>query len=163
MGWVWAVTRTGTDTINTAIRYGLTDLDQSQFGPSWIPWRSAEENYKSAVRKYLQDPAKNIDAAARLMAKYLDELCNKALNGGLNKGFIRDIVAGPYLENFCCRKKKCDEIVNMNPSDALIRSMAAIWNNDIGVTQVGDVARESPNAFNHAWWASRLFNAPLVD
>jgi RHS repeat-associated protein len=150
-------------TINTAIRYGLTDLDRSQFGPSWIPWRSAEKNYKSAVRKYLQDPAKNIDAAARLMAKYLDELCNKALNGGLNKGFIRDIVAGPYLENFCCRKKKCDEIVNMNPSDALIRSMAALWNNDIGVTQVGDVARESPNAFNHAWWASRLFNAPVVD
>jgi hypothetical protein len=119
---------------------------------------------RNLVRTALSNPSTGIDAAAKLLGIYLDKLCDTCnVNGpvssdtqigGMPKEFAQKIVGLPQnadsvakFKNAVCarRKQSCDSVASMDVNDSLIRAMAAIWNNGIGVLK-----NVRPNALNHA-------------
>jgi RHS repeat-associated protein len=154
-------------TINTAIRYNLTDIDPKSFSSTWFPlYKPASTKFREAVREYMLNPANNIDAAARLMSMYLDELCKRTAQGKVSEGFLTQIAGltkAADKSEFCCRANgDCDDVVNMDPDASLMRTMAAIWNNGINVVGVRNPMVETPNAHAHGGNAGLLAGAPLV-
>ena len=115
-------------------------------------------------RSLLNQPDFNIDMAGRLLSRYLDSICNDAENGNISSSFQLNLARGCDVKDFCCKKdRNCDEIVAHRVPQCLIQSLAAMWNNGPGITQVQNIPKDSPNAYHHGRWAGLLggtFNPP---
>jgi RHS repeat-associated protein len=153
--------------IETAIRYNLTDIDPKSFSSTWFPlYVPASQKFREAVRNYMLNQANNIDAAARLMSLYLDELCRRTAQGKVSEGFLNQIARITKTadkSDFCCRANgDCKNVVDFEPDPYLIKAMAAIWNNGINVVGVQNPREDSSNAFIHAGNAGQLAGKPLV-
>ncbi len=149
---------------STAIQYGLTNhalsdfLDITVMLPDGTPLTlSAQEQFRQAVRATLMSDAGNVEAAARLMRNYLDQMCAAARAGTMSQSFSVGVAGGCRVSDFCCAAGASGaNCAAINAPRCLIEAMAAAWNNGIGIMNVSDIAGQSPNAFTHALNASLL-------
>jgi hypothetical protein len=100
----------------------------------------------------LRDPGKNIDAAARLMKKYLRELCSRARNNSFGAGLASSaIFEGCGTDTLCCSGKldKCRELYEYKPSTCLLKMMAATWNSPKVLDAKDKVTEDNFRAANY--------------
>ncbi|MCC7492131.1 MAG: hypothetical protein IT204_07300, partial [Fimbriimonadaceae bacterium] len=156
-------------TIGTAVRYGLTDCklsdyeDRTMAGRGVVIVLTAEEQYRQCVRTTLISDPGNIEATARLVATYLDGLCERARNRDrgvepmLSDSFLK-VAASCETADFCCRKEAAkrgdcaeagERIAKLNTRSCLLAAMAVAWNNGIKTAENPNIEKTAENAWNH--------------
>lgn len=130
---------------------------------------TTEQSYYLPIRSSLNDNDQNIEAAARLMNKYLRGMCQASQSGSMSASFNNRIATGCKIPDFCCQTD-CKRAVEMKVPKCLVAAMAAQW--DFGTRDgvnlwnvpnvlVHDTARkaashganaESLTAYINDWW-----------
>jgi hypothetical protein len=105
----------------------------------------------------------SVDIAARLMRKYLNELCGRAKTGKFGKGLQSSMIYyGCDATKLCCSGafSDCGKIVDYTPSDCLVKLMTAMWNSNRAVLDARDPVTEDNfgNAYNHAMFAGAFLD-----
>lgn len=106
----------------------------------------------NSIKRRLANPKSNIDAAGKLLKKYLDELC-EAAKGGKVASFNKYFAPGCKISDFCCatEKKDCAAVADSVAPRCLMSAMTAIWNADIGIIyKEGDFRGDIPETTKHS-------------
>ena len=116
---------TGSETADLYKRGGPTPPNRDRPG-----LRSPGDAFESALRhRLLHDDAFNLEMAARLIAKYLDLMCETYKSREMSPYFRRVLSSGCELEDFCLRKlRPCSEIVQLDAPQCLIQAVSATMN-----------------------------------
>lgn len=116
----------------TAIAENLVDLTFEQFQGYYGndmegKYPNAQAAYEAAVSQSLNSIAVNIDAAAKLMSKYLKEMCQDYHSGRMTAHFIQNIAFDLDVSNFCCQGD-CASAVRLRPPNGMVSAMISAWN-----------------------------------
>jgi hypothetical protein len=109
--------------------------------------------YWSWARSEL-DGASGIHYAAKLMSRYLTEVCKSARAGGARDRKVRvngwdHLTFGCDVEDFCCAEHGCNTLIKSKVPICLAQGMGAIWNNGLGIMLVDDIYHNSKNGWDH--------------
>ncbi|HRT52412.1 MAG TPA: RHS repeat-associated core domain-containing protein, partial [Anaerohalosphaeraceae bacterium] len=122
-------------------------------------------DYQPTIDK-LRDTESSVDAVGKLVRVYLDDLCKKSSDNALSGSFTKDIANGCDIGSFCMatqcdsRKQDCQQIVNAEIPECLLRAMAIMHNNGLRITEVDNIPVESWAGHWMANWSSRVW--PLI-
>ena len=132
-----------------------------------IDYDPPERTHRDVKRK-LQTDSGAVEIAARLLRKYLQELCRRKADGSLGQGFRRRF-AVRYCKTdvVCCLP--CHQVVEADIESCFLQMMVAQWNSPKDGDQEGVFDADDPinqdnfrNAHNHANWADTNV-APLIN
>jgi RHS repeat-associated protein len=145
--------------LQTAIDEQVTGYENVKF--NGITWN--DEALIDATIEKLRSVEGSVDIAARLMRKYLNELCGRAKTGKFGKGLQSSMIYyGCDATKLCCSGafSDCGKIVDYTPSDCLVKLMTAMWNSNRAVLDARDPVTEDNfgNAYNHAMFAGAFLD-----
>jgi len=119
--------------IDTAIGEGVTGVK-----PPGILYHPS--HYRGLVQEKLQRLDGNIEIAARLMRKYLNDLCQRAKGNTFGPGLRASaLYSGCSTDKLCCSGllMDCLSLLDYKPSPCLLGIMAAYWNSSSATGRKG--------------------------
>jgi hypothetical protein len=153
----------------TAVNEGVTGMQTSDFqqyrqatpaGPTSADTSytvSSYDQHISSTRNMLQTDGGAVQMAARLLSKYLSEMCGRQTAFGVGAQTRFTFLAGNSFRAFCDDCKNCDQIVKAPLPAGLADTLAAKWNTpDVWNARepIGD--HNYPNADRNGTWAEML-------
>jgi len=153
--------------VERALEYGAIDptVFRQVTGKRYDPQTKQVPRYRPTtfhvsteeqLRAYLSDPRGSIDAAARLLKAFMEDLCQKILErrpfsaSFMQEIYGRDFFLESEVREVCCKRLSCEEIVLMRVSGELIAAMSLYWNAN------PDIIKEPDLGGKAHWQALRM-------